>query len=323
MKWLQEFEKGFPGRDAPMARPRTFRGNVPTFVALLLAVTAVASAAAPLSRVAGETVEVVDAARAAAKGGYAIRDAESAERALHDAEDFALLAAEAKRAGLFDDPEIVRMVRSLAVQKLLARQAESVPATEPEEAAARAWYEANLAEFTRPAVCRGRVLSISKDAKDWEARRDGAAALLATNAPAAFGEAVRTWSTDAAARANGGLTTWLAEGGANRRYAPEAVAALFAQEREGAVTGPIETDRAVLWVMRTELRSGSVTPFEAARPGIARRMEQQARREAYATFVGELRAAATIERAENAAATLLEAACGDGQPPAGPGPATK
>ena len=96
---------------------------------------------------------------------------------------------------------------------------------------------------------------------------------------------------------------------------------VLAQEREGAVAGPIETDRAVFWVQRTELRSGSVTPFEAARPGIARRMEQQARREAYATFVEGLRAAATIERAEDAAATLLEAARGDGQPPAGPGPA--
>ena len=278
---------------------------------------------APLSRVAGETVEVADATRAAAKGGYAIRDAESAERALREAEDFALLVAEARRAGLFDDPEIVRTVRSLAVQKLLAREAESVTVAEPDEAAARAWYEANKAEFTRPAVCRGRILAISKDAKDWEARRDGAAALLATNAPAAFGQAVKAWSTDAAARANGGLTTWLADGGENRRYAPEAVAALFAQERDGAVAGPIETDRAVLWVQRMELRSGSVTPFEAARPGIARRMEQQARREAYAHFVEGLRSAATVERTDKAAEILLESAQGEGRPPAGPGPATE
>ncbi len=277
----------------------------------------------PLSRVGDESVAVADAARAAAKGGYAIRDAESAERALHDAEDFALLVAEARRAGLFDDPEIVQTIRSLAVQKFLSRQAESVKPAEPDEAAARAWYEANIAEFTRPAVCRGRVLAISKESADWEARRDSAAALLATNAPAAFGEAVRAWSTDAAARASGGLTTWLAEGGENRRYSPEAVAALFAQEREGTIAGPIDTDRAVFWVQRTELRSGSVTPFEAARPGIARRMEQQARREAYAKFVEDLRKAATIERAENAAATLLEAARGEGRPPAGPGPATK
>ena len=276
----------------------------------------------PLSRVGGEAVAVADAARVAAKGGYAIRDAESAERALHDAEDFALLVAAARREGLFDDPEIMQTIRSLAVQKLLANKSSAVKPAEPDETAARAWYEANRAEFTRPAVCRGRVLEIAKSAKDWPLRRDGAAALLATNSPAAFGAAVRAWSTDAAARANTGRTTWLTEGKDNRRYAPEVVAALFEQKQDGTVAGPIETDRAIFWVQRTELRSGSVTPFEAARPGIARRMEQQARREAYAMFVEDLRKAATIERAENAAATLLEAARGESQPPVGPGPAT-
>ena len=282
-----------------------------------------AAAEVPLSRVGGEAVVVADAARAAAKGGYAIRDAESAERALHDAEDFALLVAAARREGLFDDPEIVQTIRSLAVQKLLSKKSSSVKPTELDEAAARTWYEANRAEFTRPAVCRGRVLEIAKSAKDWERRRNGAAALLATNSPAAFGAAVRAWSTDAAARANTGRTTWLTEGKENRRYAPEVVAALFEQKQDGTVAGPIETDRAIFWVQRIELRSGSVTPFEAARPSIARRMEQQARREAYATFVKGLRESATIERTENAAAKLLECARGEGRPPAGPGPVTK
>ena len=119
------------------------------------------------------------------------------------------------------------------------------------------------------------------------------------------------------------MTTWIAEGGENRRYAPEVVAALFAQKQDGVVAGPIETDRAIFWVQRIELRSGSVTPFEAARPGIARRMEQQARREAYADYVKGLRETATIERAENAAAKLLESARGEGRPPAGPGPAAR
>jgi len=301
--------------------------NVVCRLSLLAAIMGglLSSAAAdePLSRVGGEAVAVADAARAAAKGGYAIRDAESAERALHDAEDFALLVAAARREGLFDDPEIVQTIRSLAVQKLLSKKSSSVKPAEPDEAAARAWYEANRAEFTRPAVCRGRVLEIAKSAKDWERRRDGAAALLATNSPAVFGAAVRNWSTDAAARANTGRTTWLTEGKDNRRYAPEVVAALFEQKQDGVVAGPIETDRAIFWVQRIELHSGSVTPFEAARPGIARRMEQQARREAYVDFVKGLRETATIERAENAATKLLEAARGEGRPPAGPGPATK
>ena len=278
----------------------------------------------PLATVGGAPVTVEDAARAAAKGGYAIRDEAAAERALREAEDFELLVAEARREGCFEDPDIVQTIRALAVQRLLARKAgvqASVPV--PDEAAARSWYEANIAEFTRPAVCRGRVLVISKDAADWTSRRDGAAALLATNAPTAFMAAIKAWSTDAAARANGGRTSWLSEGAENRRYPPEVVAAFFAQERDETVAGPVETERAVYWIQRTELRSRSVTPFEAARASIARRMEQQARREAYAEFVKGLRSSAKIERADGAAKRLLEEARGEGRPPAGPGPAVK
>lgn len=294
-------------------------------VALMLAACALrGEEAAPLSRVGEAAVTVADAARAAAKGGFAIRDEDSAERALREAEDFELLVAEAQREGCFEDPDIVQTIRALAVQRLLAQKAgEEASLPVPDEATARAWYEANVAEFTRPAVCRGRVLAISKDATDWTTRRDGALALLATNAPSAFASAVKAWSTDAAARADGGRTPWLAEGSESRRYPSEVVGALFAQEREGMVAGPVETEHAVYWIQRTELRSGSVTPFEAARAGIARRMEQQARREAYAAFVEELRSAATIKREDGAAKRLLEEARGEGRPPAGPGPAAK
>ena len=288
----------------------------------MLVINLCAAAEPPLSRVGDEAVAVADAARMAANGGYAIRDEESAERAIHDAEDFALLVAEARREGIFEDPEIVQTIRSLAVRMLILRKESSIEFPMPDEAAARAWYEAHLAEFTRPAVCRGRVLKVAKSSEDWETRRAGAAALLATNAPAAFGEAVRAWSTDAAARANGGLTRWIPESGENRLYPAEVVAALFAQEREGMVTGPIDTDTAVFWVQRTELRSGGVSSFDAVYPGIASRMRLDAQGEARDKFVEDLRKAAKIERAEDAAATLLEAARGDGQPPAGPGPAT-
>ena len=275
-----------------------------------------------LSRVGDMPVTVADAVRAAAKGGYAIRDGESAARALAEAEDFALLAEEARREGIFEEDDIVQTVRSMVVQRLLARRVGEVRGEEPDEEAIKAWYEAHPEEFTRPAVGRGRVLEVSKDAADWESRRDAAAAWLAEKGGAGFAEAVKRWSTDASARAAGGVTGWLAEGRAERRYPAEVTEALFGAGPMGAVEGPLETDRAVYWVQRLEVRSGQTTPFEAARAGVARRMAQEAQRDAYRQFVDGLREEAEIGRADGAAERLLEEAEGEGRPPAGPGPAS-
>ncbi len=292
-------------------------------VALVLAGSVAWADDGALSQVGGMPVTVADAVRAAAKGGYAIRDGESAERALADAEDFALLAEEARREGIFEEDDIVQTVRSMAVQRLLARRAGEVRGEEPDEEAMKAWYEAHPEEFTRPALGRGRVLEVSKDAADWEARWDAAAAWLAEKGGAGFAEAVKQWSTDAAARAAGGVTGWLAEGQAERRYPAEVTKALFGTGPMGEVEGPLETDRAVYWVQRLEVRSGQTTPFEAARAGVARRMAQEAQRDAYRQFVDGLREGAEIGRADGAAERLLEEAEGEGQPPAGPGPASR
>lgn len=276
-----------------------------------------------LSRVGERPVTVEDAVRAAAKGGYAIRDGATAERALADAEDFALLAEEARKEGFFEEDDIVQTVRTMAVQRLLARRVGDARGEEPDEAAMRAWYEANVDEFTRPAVGRGRVLEVSKDASDWESRVAEASAWLEEKGGAGFAEAVKQWNTDVSARAEGGVTGWLAEGRADRRYPAEVAEALFDGGATGAVEGPLETERAVYWVQRLEVRSGQTTPFEAARAGVARRMAQEAQREAYWQFVDGLREAASVERAEGAAERLLDEACGDGRPPAGPGPASR
>ena len=292
-------------------------------VALVLAGSVAFADDGALSRVGDMPVTVADAVRAAAKGGYAIRDAETAERALAAAEDFALLAEEARREGIFEEEDIVQVVRSMAVQRLLARRVGEVRGEEPDEEAMKAWYEGHLDEFTRPAVGRGRVLEVSKDAADWESRRDAAAAWLAEKGGAGFAEAVKQWSTDASARADGGVTVWLAEGRAERRYPAEVTAALFGAGPMGAVEGPLETDRAVYWVQRLEVRSGQTTPFEAARAGVVRRMAQEAQRDAYRQFVDGLREGAEIGRADGAAERLLDEANGDGCPPAGPGPASR
>lgn len=291
--------------------------------ALVLAGSVAWADAGALSRVGETPVTVADAARAAAKGGYAIRDEATAERALEEAEDFALLAEEARREGIFDEEDIVQTVRAMAVQRLLARRVEEVRGEEPDEEAMKAWYEAHREEFTRPAVGNGRVLEVSKDVADWESRRDAAAAWLAERGGAGFAEAVKQWSTDASARATGGVTGWLAEGRTGRRYPAEVTDALFGAGPMGSVEGPLETDRAVYWVQRLEVRSGQTTPFEAARSGVARRMAQEAQREAYRRYVEGLREGVEVVREDGAAGRLLEEAGGEGRPPAGPGPASR
>lgn len=276
-----------------------------------------------LSSIGNENIGVDEAVLAASKGGYTICDENSAERAIQDAEDFLLLVGEAQREGFFHDPEIVQLVRSMAVQKMIARKVASVPSVSLDEKAEREWYQNNIKEFTRPAVCRGRVLTISKDVANWKERFNNVSSILATNATPKFSDVVCNWSTDASERANGGQTDWICEEKINRRYSPEIVAAFFSLEQNGKIYGPIETDRAVFWISRLELRSGNVTPFEIVRSSIARRIEQQARRKAYFDLIKELRDDAKINRDANAVDNLIKATSGEGLPPAGPGPSVK
>ena len=253
----------------------------------------------------------------AARNGYDIRDAASAERALRETADFEVLAAEAERAGFFADPEIVATMKRMAVAKLVAAKVdkEHPPKLLTEEQLA-AYYKKYVAEeFTRPAVARGRLLFVAKR-DGWEKKVETIEGELKKNT--AFGELAHKHSEEATSRVSGGLTPWLVENRPNRRYPDAVVSALFAIKKVGDVSPKIDTETGCYWIQLTELRSGSVTPYEQAKRTISRKLAERERLEAYGAYVASLKDAVPVSVDPQAVSNLLKNVSSGSLPPMGP-----
>ena len=284
---------------------------------ILCAVSAPVAHGAPLATVAERPVDADAVHAMAARNGYAIRDAETAERALRETIDFEVLAAEAEKAGYFADPDIVRTMKSMAVQKLVAAKVDRVnPPELLTEEQLSAYYKDHVDEFTRPAIAKGRVLMVRKD-------RDGAVGKAeeiekALKTKGAFSELVRKYTDDPTARANGGVTPWLVEKQTSRRYPQLVIDALFALTTAQTVSPKIETDGVWYWAQLLELRSGSVTPYETAKRTIARKLAERERLEAYGAYVAGLKDAVKVTIDPQAVSNLLKNVSSGSMPPAGP-----
>jgi len=89
-----------------------------------------------LATVNGTPVTAVEVREMAMKNNRPIATKEGFEAALKDAVNFELLAAEAEKEGYQNDPEIRKLVKAMAVQRMLKEKVESPP-TGPQAAPAK------------------------------------------------------------------------------------------------------------------------------------------------------------------------------------------
>ena len=270
----------------------------------------------PIATVGQEQITADQVRVTAAKKGYSLHDEYSANQALTETITFELLAAEAEKLGYLDDPEIVQMAKSMAVQKLVAekvdRQLKKTPLTEEQ---LKAYYDAHPEEFSKPTLAKGRVLMVLN--------REGARerfdeAVAKAQAGKAFDSIVQEYSDDASARANGGMSNWQIQGNETRRYPGQVLDALFALSDKGTISEPIITEKAFYLVQLEERRDGKVTDYETAKRTISRKLYTRARQDAYTAYVETLKGDISVKINQNALKEAMEkASAGDG-PPSGP-----
>ena len=233
--------------------------------------------------------------------------------ALEDTVAQELLAAEAKRLGYFEDPEIMRMVKKMAVQKLVKEQIdgeiERIVNT-PEEL--RAYYDTHPEEFSKPSVAKAQILWLTDDADV------DAVMTQATAGQPAFGELVKTHSRDVAAKVNGGMSGWIIEGGENKRYLPAVVEKVFTLKQPGEISGPLKTERGTFIIKLVEIRRGAVTSFEDAQRNISRMIYRSKRQEAYNAYCEQLKARFPVEINDKAFEAMIVSPNPNAGPPLGP-----
>ncbi|RMH37866.1 MAG: peptidylprolyl isomerase [Deltaproteobacteria bacterium] len=205
---------------------------------------------------------------------------------------FEVLAGEAFRRGLDKDPDVVRTMKQVMIQKLMKDQFEN--AIKPEditEQEMRAFYDAHRDEYNKPEEVRVSAIVV-KDAQT----ADKVAKLAKgeqgrTNK--GFRELVAQYSVDDASKVRGGDLRYFARD--TDAVDKAVVEAAFGLDKTGDVAGPIKgTDGRFYIIKKTGHRKALVKTFDEVKRQIQNRLYREKRTEAQKKFIEELRAKAKI-----------------------------
>lgn len=180
-----------------------------------------------------------------------------------------VLAEAARRAGLMNDAEVKRELERVLGRVLLERALAADPGAAIDESAARAFYDAHLADYTKPEQVRVLAIVLGSRAE--------AASVLAQVRRVSnrrFGIIARRASIDSPSRRRDGSLGWLYPGS---RPEVGLVEAAFALRVGETLAAPFELDGRFYVLRAVERRALEPVPFARARGAVASRMSAEAR----------------------------------------------
>lgn len=220
---------------------------------------------------------------------------------------FEVLAAEAERKGLAEDPDIQNAVRKLMVQKLVQKYFQDGDAKDIPEAELREYFEKNKAEYFRPARVRLAAVSFlaapgtPQRATKAAAARKAAADIKAqaTRNPLAFGQLAQKYSEDEATRSIGGDLGFKSREDLAKAYGETFAAAVFGQ-KDGTVSGVLESTQGLHVVRVAGHQEELNRPFEQVKDQLSAKLFRERKQKNLEAWVKQLRDQARI-RVDDAA----------------------
>ena len=206
---------------------------------------------------------------------------------------FEVLAKEAYRRGLDKDPEVVRTMKQVMIQKLMRDEfdvkitADTI--TDPEM---KTYYDANLAEYVKPEEVRASAIITKNRAQAERVALEARGEAGKTNK--GFRDLVNRYSQDEDSKLRGGDLRYF---DAQTKEVPAPVIrAAFALLNTGDVSGAVDAGNGTWYVLKQTGRRKSMTKsFDDAKPAIRNKLFRDKRLAAQKDFVDRLRAAAKIE----------------------------
>ena len=151
---------------------------------------------------------------------------------------FEVLAAEARRQGLDKDPEVVRAMKQVMIQKLLKQQIDRLKAEDIPDADVQAYFDGHQEEYNRPPEIRVSMILVPDEATANKVLADPRCKGLEN---AGFRELVTLYSTDQETKERGGdLRFFDAQ---NRELPAELVSAAFKLANIGDTSPAIKLQR--------------------------------------------------------------------------------
>ncbi|MEO8841516.1 MAG: peptidyl-prolyl cis-trans isomerase [Kofleriaceae bacterium] len=239
---------------------------------------------------------------------------------------FEILAKEAYKRGLDKDPEVVRTMKQVMIQKLMRDEFDSkFTADTVKDADMQAYYQANLTDYVKPEEVRASGIILKNKAQADRVLLEAKGDAGKTNK--GFRDLVTKYSSDEETKLRGGDLRYFDL--STKDLPAPVVKAAFGLVNTGDVSAVVDAGTGQFYILKQTGRRKSMTKtFDEAKPQIRNKLFREQRLQAQKDFVEGLRAQAKIEINEpNLAKVRIDTSSavddGRGQPlqPTLPGPA--
>jgi peptidyl-prolyl cis-trans isomerase C len=206
---------------------------------------------------------------------------------------FEVLAREAARRGLDKDPEVIRTMKQVMIQKLMRDELDAkITADTVTDADMKAYYEANLADYVKPEEVRVSAIIVKNRAQGDRVANEARGEAGKTNK--GFRDLVARYSQDEDSKLRGGDLRYL--DAASKDVPAPVVKAAFALPNTGDVSTVIDAGNGTWYVLKqTGRRRSSTKSLDDAKPAIRNKLFRDKRLAAQKDFVDHLRTQAKIE----------------------------
>lgn len=218
---------------------------------------------------------------------------------------FELLAQEAIRRGLHNDPDVVEAAKRVMVQELLKHELDE-RADAITDAQVAQYYAAHRDDYVKPAMTRLAHITFSKD------KRAQAEAVLAEARAlnpmdyAAFGKLARAHSEDPKTRALDGDLRFLSDEELATQVGPELKTASAQLEKMGDVAAALVETAKALHIVKLEGRQQPLDlSLEQASPSIRQVLLNETRQERYRALLEKLKRDAHFELTDEALSKVV------------------
>lgn len=211
---------------------------------------------------------------------------------------FEVLALEAKAQGFDKNPDVIRTMKQVMIQKLMKdRMDKGITADDISEAEMLAAYEEGEAEFHKPEEVRVSAIIVDQQQKAAKVAKDALGEKGASNK--GFRELVQEHSTDEESRVRGGDLRYFSA--TNTELPKPVIDAAFGLKKTGSVVGPIDGGNGKFYILKqTGHRKAIDKTFDEVKRQIQNRIYRDKRTKAQSEFVADLRAKAKIETFDDA-----------------------
>ncbi|HZJ68312.1 MAG TPA: peptidyl-prolyl cis-trans isomerase [Kofleriaceae bacterium] len=206
---------------------------------------------------------------------------------------FEVLAKEAYRRGLDKDPEVVRTMKQVMIQRLMRDEFDAkITADTITDAEMKAFYDGNLAEYVKPEEVRVSAIIVKNRAQAERVANEARGEAGKTNK--GFRDLVSRYSQDEDSKLRGGDLRYF---DASTKDVPAPVVkAALALINVGDVSAAVDAGNGTWYVLKqTGRRKAMTKAFDDAKPAIRNKLFRDKRMAAQRDFVENLRTTAKIE----------------------------